>query len=105
MGVEREDAAASQRRGNAAVHPCGELGVARAPRRDPLPTRDHLLELGVPGEGVEDLLEADSCGKPNGRSHDQRTIWNACSDVKMTPRPRLPVRWVFWLSSRDENMP
>ena len=90
--VKREDAPASQRRRDPAVQPSRELRVARATRRDALPARDHLLELGIAPECVEDLLEADSCGKSNGRSHDQGTIWNGCSDVKMMPQPRLLVR-------------
>ena len=66
--VQGEDSAAPQRGRDATVEPGRELGIKRPPRRDALPARDHLLELGVAREGVQNLLEADSCGESNGRS-------------------------------------
>src|SRR5204862_3048794 len=80
--VEREDPASAERCRDAAVEPGGVLRVARASRRNAFPPRDHLVEVGVASEGVEDLLEAYTRGKSNTRSHDQRTIWNGCSAVK-----------------------
>jgi hypothetical protein len=48
--VEREDPAAAQRGRDATVEPPREVGVDRATRREALPARDHLLELGVARE-------------------------------------------------------
>ena len=92
MRVELGDAPAPQGGRDPPVEPLGERRVPRRARRDPLPARDHFLELRVPREPVEDLFQAYPCGKPNGRSHRARTIWNACSDVKMTPGSSQVVR-------------
>src|SRR5439155_4498721 len=48
--VEREDSAAPQRRRDAAVEPRGEFRIARPPRWDALPARDHLFEIGIARE-------------------------------------------------------
>src|SRR5207247_4213959 len=77
---------------DATVEPRREVGVDRATRWEALPARDHLLELGVARERIEDLLEADAGRKSNSCSHDEGTIWNGCSDVKMTPFLRACVR-------------
>ena len=69
VGVEREDPAPPERRRDAAVEPGGVLRVARASRRNAFPPRDHLAEVRVARERVEDLLEAYSRWKSNGRSH------------------------------------
>ncbi len=70
MRIELADAATAQRRGDAAVEPFGERRVARRPRGEALPARDHLLEVAVREESVQDLLEAGAGGEANGCSHE-----------------------------------
>ena len=67
--VERGDAAPPQGRGDPAVEPVRQLRVGGGLRGQALPARDHLLEVVVAGEAVEDLLQADARGEPNSRSH------------------------------------
>ena len=70
--IELGDPAAAQCRGDASVEPLGERRVAGRTSRDTLPARDHLLELPVGREAVEDLLEAGAGGEANGCSHQAR---------------------------------
>jgi hypothetical protein len=53
------------------------------------------LERRVAQETIEDLLEAGSRREPNGRSHEQPTVWNGRSSVKSTEKGGTASLWLM----------